>query len=224
MAAMKLSAQPREDTGKGAARKLRQSGKIPAVLYGRGEASAVLTLAEEEVTDLLAGGSATTSVIRLEISDAKKGEHRNVLIKEIQRHPYRGTIYHMDLQEVAMDETVMVKVPVETTGEAEGVKIGGILEFKRRELDVICLPDRIPDVITIDISDLHIGDVVHVEDLKVPDGVEIPHDVNFTILTLVGAKAEEEPEEVEEEIEGEEAEPEVISKGKAEEEEEPAEE
>jgi large subunit ribosomal protein L25 len=122
----------------------------------------------------------------------------------------------MDLLEVTMDQDVSVMVPVEITGEAEGVKIGGILEMKRRELEVISLPDRIPDSIVVDISALQIGDVVHVADITPPDGVQIPYEANFTILSVVAPAAEPEPEEVEEEV----AEEEVAEKEKAAEEEE----
>ncbi len=214
MAALKLTAQTREATGKGNSRSLRRQGLIPAVLYGRGSDVVSLTLNENEVSDLLATGQATTGVLNLEVVEGKKSTEKNVLIKEIQRHPYRDSIYHLDLLEVAMDETLSVKVPIETVGESIGITMGGILEFKRRELEVVCLPTNIPDSIIIDITDLDIGDTVHVESIQPPAGVSIPYDTNFTILTLVGAAPEEveEEEEIDEELveavaEGEEREP-----------------
>ncbi|UCF30302.1 MAG: 50S ribosomal protein L25/general stress protein Ctc [bacterium] len=217
MASLKLNAELRDGTGKGVARKLRRSGRIPAVLYGQGMEGTALSLNADDLTYLIAKGHATTSILRLEIQEGKDSFERNVLIKELQRHPYRDAIYHVDLQEIALDQDITIKVPVETTGESEGVKMGGILEFKRRELEVTCLPGKIPDSLVIDISELQIGDVVHVADLSPPEGVTIPHDVNFTIITVVAPRVEEEAVE---EVEEEEAlaEPEVIGKGKEQEE------
>ena len=225
MTAMKLSAQPREGSGKGVARKLRRDGKIPAVLYQRGEDGLSLLISNDEFSNLLAKGQAKASIIKLQVQDGKKSTEKDVLIREIQTHPFKKDVYHIDLQEITMDQEISVKVPVETVGDSIGVEMGGIMEFKRRELEVTCLPDKIPDSIVIDISQLDIGDSVHVEDIPAPGGVTIPHDVNFTILTVVGAapEEEEEVEELEEELEEEAAEPEVIGKGK-EEDEEPSEE
>ncbi len=218
MAAMKLSAQLRDGSGKGLARKLRRDGKIPAVLYRKGEDGLSLAISNVEFTHLLAKGQAQASIVRLEVQDGQESTERDVLIREIQTHPFKRDVYHIDLQEITMDQEISVKVAVEIVGESVGVEMGGILEFKRRELEVNCLPGKIPDSIIIDITELDIGDSVHVESIVPPEGVTIPHDVNFTILTVVGAAAEEEVEvdELEEEGEGEAAEPEVIGKGKEE--------
>ncbi|TNF45313.1 50S ribosomal protein L25 [bacterium] len=225
MTAMKLSAQPRDGSGKGVARKLRRDGKIPAVLYRPGEDGLSLVVSDDEFAKLLAKGQAQASIIRLQVRDGKESTERDVLIREIQTHPFKKDVYHIDLQEITMDQEISVKIPVEIVGESIGVEMGGILEFKRRELEITCLPGKIPDSIVIDITELDIGDSVHVESIVPPEGVTIPHDVNFTILTVVGAapEEEEEVEELEEEVEGEAAEPEVIGKGK-EEDEEPTEE
>lgn len=221
MAAMKLSAQLRESTGKGVARKLRRDGKIPAVLYRRGEDGLSLAISSVEFSHLVAKGQAQASIVRLQVQDGKENIEKDVLIREIQTHPFKKDVYHIDLQEITMDQEISVNIAVEIVGESVGVEMGGILEFKRRELEVSCLPGKIPDSIIIDITDLDIGDSVHVESIVPPEGVTIPHDVNFTILTVVGAapEEEEEVEELEEEIEGEAAEPEVIGKGKEEDEE-----
>lgn len=217
MASLKLTAQTREGTGKGNARSLRRQGLIPAVLYGRGADVVSLTLRENEVSDLLATGQATTGVLNLEVVEGKKSTEKNVLIKEIQRHPYRDNIYHLDLLEVAMDQDISVMVPVEIVGESIGITMGGILEYKRRELEVVCLPTNIPDSIIIDISDMDIGDTVHVESIQPPAGVSIPFDTNFTVLTLVGAAPEEieEEEELDEELEDIAAEDEEREPGEA---------
>ncbi|MDF1536249.1 MAG: 50S ribosomal protein L25 [bacterium] len=199
MTTIKIVAEAREDAGKGTARKLRQSGRIPAVLYGQGKEGLSLTLDAHEINKLLAGPGARTKILELEVMDeGKESFKRNILIKEIQRHPYREEVLHMDLFEVAMDQELSVMVPIETVGTPRGVKMGGILEMKRRQLEVFCLPGSIPHTLTVDISDLEIGDVVHVASIDIPEGVRIPYDTNFTILTVVGVTEEPEAEELEE--------------------------
>jgi large subunit ribosomal protein L25 len=211
MSTMKITAEAREDAGKGAARRLRQAGRIPAVLYGQGRDGLSLSLNAQEISQLLSTPGARTTILELEVMEGATSSKRNILIKEIQEHPYREDILHMDLFEVAMDKEISVMVPIETVGTPEGVTMGGILEMKRRQLEVFCLPGDIPDVITIDISHLDIGDAVHVASVEVPENVQIPYDMNFTILTVVGVT--EEPEEEEEELE----EGEVPEEGEAEE-------
>jgi len=204
MSTNKITAEVRESSGKGVARKLRAAGRIPAVLYGQGHDGVSLTLDSYELNQLLATAGAKTSVLELEVKDGGKGPRRNVLIKEVQKHPYKDIILHMDLLEIAMDEEISVMVPIEIVGTAKGVRLdGGILEMKRRELEIVCLPHIIPDTLTIDVTELEIGDNIHVEDVKVPVGVTITHDTNFTIMTLVAPAVEVEPEE---EVEGEEVE------------------
>ncbi len=214
MSTLKITAEARESTGKGVARKLRQTGRIPAVLYGKNQDGVSLSLDSYELNQLLSTAGAKTSVLELEVKDGGKGPRKNVLIKEVQKHPYKDLILHMDLLEIAMDEVISVMVPIETVGTAKGVRIdGGILEMKRRELEIACLPNIIPDTITIDISELEIGDTVHVEEVIVADGITISHDTNFTILTVVAAAVEPEPEEEEEEEEVEGVEGEAPEKG-----------
>ena len=210
MSTMKITAEAREDAGKGAARRLRQAGRIPAVLYGQGRDGLSLSLNAQEISQLLSTPGARTTILELEVMEGATSSKRNILIKEIQEHPYREDILHMDLFEVAMDKEISVMVPIETVGTPEGVIMGGILEMKRRQLEVFCLPGNIPDTITIDISHLEGGDAVHVASIEAPEGVQIPYDMNFTILTVVGVT--EEPEEEEEELE----EGEVPEEGEAE--------
>jgi len=205
MGALKLAAQTRETAGKGSARSLRRDGFVPAVLYSKGAKTLSLTIKTDDVDKLIATGQATTGVLQLEVTGGDDNSPRNVLIKEIQRHPYRDSIYHLDLLEIALDEEISVKVPIQVVGESIGITMGGILEFKRRELEVVCLPANIPDSIVIDISDMDVGDTVHVGSIQAPEGVTILQEVNFTVLTVVGAAAEE-VEEVEEELDEEAAE------------------
>ena len=204
MSTMKITAEVRESSGKGVARKLRQAGKIPAILYGQGHEGVSLSLDSYELNQLLATTGARTSVLELEVTGGGRSGRQNVLIKEVQKHPFKDHILHMDLLEIAMDELISVMVPIEIVGTAKGVRLDdGILEMKRRELEIECLPHIIPDSITVDVTELEIGDNVHVEDVWVPAGITISHDTNFTILTVVAAAVEPEPEE---EVEGEEVE------------------
>jgi large subunit ribosomal protein L25 len=215
MSTLKITAEARESAGKGVARKMREAGRIPAVLYGQGHEGVSLSLDSYELSQLLSTAGARTSVLELEVKGTERSGSQNVLIKEVQKHPYKDLILHMDLLEVSMSEEISVMVPIEITGTAKGVKLdGGILEMKRRELEIVCLPNVIPDMITYDVSELEIGDTVHVEDLPVAEGISIPHDTNFTILTVVAAAVEPEPEEEveDEEVEGEEVEGEAPEK------------
>ena len=199
MATLRLSAETRSDTGKGAAKKMRRAGRIPAILYGRGQEGVSLSLGNKEVSHLLANPGAMTNVLELEITDSGKSSKKNILVKKIQKHPFREEVLHMDLLEIALDQKISVMVPIELAGESEGVKMGGILEMKRRELEITSLPNQIPDTIVIDITELQIGDAVHVEDITPPDGAQIFFESNFTVLSVVAPAAEIEEEEAEEE-------------------------
>ncbi len=199
MATLRLSAETRSDTGKGAAKKMRRAGRIPAILYGRGQEGVSLSLGNKEVSHLLANPGAMTNVLELEITDSGRSSKKNILVKKIQKHPFREEVLHMDLLEIALDQKISVMVPIELAGESEGVKMGGILEMKRRELEITSLPNQIPDTIVIDITELQIGDAVHVEDITPPDGAQISFESNFTVLSVVAPAAEIEEEEAEEE-------------------------
>lgn len=213
MATQKLTAEARSDTGKGASRKMRREGRIPAVLYGKGQEGVPLSLGNKDVFQLLAHPGAMTNILKLEINESGKSQQKNVLVKKIQKHPFRDQVLHMDLLEVAMDQEISVMVPIEVSGESKGVKEGGILELKRRDLEVICLPGRIPNTLVIDITPLGIGDAVHVEDIVPPEGVKISFESNFTVLSVVTPAVEAAPEEAAEEgVEGEEREEEAAGK------------
>ncbi len=225
--AYKITAEKREGLGKGVARRLRTAGKVPAVLYGQGKDSVSLLVGEEELGAVLLDPRARSSVITLAVTEGGKTEDKNVLIKEIQRHPVQDFIFHLDFLEVSMDKEISLAVPVELTGSAEGIKMGGILQFMAREIKIACLPYAIPAQIKVDISHLDIGDAVHIRDIAAPPGVKLLFDSNFTIVSVVSPAAEEvvavAPVEGEVVVEGEaaaaadaKAEPEVIGKGKKE--------
>lgn len=193
---MNLKAAPRDRVGNGPARGLRREGKVPAILYGPNTDPEKLSIDKFDLDSVFKSG-AGAQILKLEVEGGGKG--RNVMIKEVQRHPVSQKLLHLDLYEVSMDQKIKVMVPVTTTGTSQGVEMGGMLQIVRRELEVFCLPDRIPENITIDVTDLDIGDSFHVEDLQFAEGIEIPADVNFTILTILSTKAEAAGEEAGEE-------------------------
>jgi large subunit ribosomal protein L25 len=198
-----LRATLRETVGNGPSRVLRREGKIPAILYGPNKAPVKLTVDKLDLDPIFKSGAVSQKLLRLRV-DGLDGTS-NVMIKEMQRHPVSHNLLHLDFYEVTMDQKIKVMVPVAVTGKSAGVEIGGMLQIIRRELEVFCLPGRIPENITIDITDLDIGDSFHLEDLTLEEDVEIPAEVNFTILTVLSPKAEEEEVEAEEEeLEGEE--------------------
>jgi large subunit ribosomal protein L25 len=176
---------------------LRREGKIPAILYGPKTEPIKLSIDRLDLDPIFKSGAVAQKLLKLEIEGVEGTS--NVMIKEVQKHPVSRNLLHLDFYEVTMDHKIKVMVPVVTTGKSLGVEMGGMLQIIRRELEVFCLPDQIPENITVDITDLDIGDSLHVEDLSLEENIEIPAEVNFTILTVLAQKAEEEEEEGEEE-------------------------
>ena len=199
-----LKAQTRNSTGKGAGRNLRRDGRIPAVLYGSGIESIPLSISLYDIEQLFKKINYAQALLSLNVEGGESLE-KTVMIKEIQTDPLSQNFLHMDFYEVDMTRKLTVTVPVVTTGASIGVEAGGILQVIRRELDVNCLPTEIPEQITIDVTDLDIGDSIHVDEIKLDGDVELPFESNFTILTVVIPKVvEEEVEELEAGEEGEE--------------------
>jgi large subunit ribosomal protein L25 len=186
---LNLKANLREAVGKGPSRVLRQDGKVPAILYGPKTDPVKLTVDQLDLEPIFKSGSVAQKLLKLQIEGVDG--IRNVMIKETQKQPVSRKLLHLDLYEVSMDQKIKVMVPVVVTGKCVGVEMGGMLQIIRRELEVFCLPDRIPGNITIDVTDLDIGDSFHVQDLPLEEDVEIAADVNFTILTILSTKAEE---------------------------------
>jgi large subunit ribosomal protein L25 len=217
---VKLAAQRRSETGKGAARSLRRAGYVPAIVYGHGEETQACQLDWRELEKVLTSVHWENTVIDLKIDNGKTA---NVLIREVQLHPCRPEVLHVDFLAIHKDEKVKLDVPIEIVGVAPGVKEGGILEHHRMEVEIRCLPSNIPQVLEIDVSGLGMGDVASVQDLVVPEGVEILSDLDGTVCSVVPpAVLKQEVEEAEAELEAaeEEAEPEVIGRGRPAEEEE----
>jgi large subunit ribosomal protein L25 len=204
---IELKAKTRTAKGNGPARALRREGRMPAVLYGPDTEPLMLSIDMYDVDMVLKQGNISRAVIDLAIDDGKT--KKSAMVKEFQIHPVSQEFVHMDLYEIAMDRKIRVNVPVVPTGKSKGVELGGMLQIIRRELEVFCLPNAIPEAFNVDITDLDMGDAIHVEDIPIEGDVEIPHEVNFTVLTVVSPKVEAEAEEGEEEEaleEGEEAE------------------
>lgn len=208
MELIELKAKKRDVKGKGAARKLRKSLQIPAIVYGIGTEPAMISLETAEFDKIVRENGTTGLFMNLKVDG---WEEKAVMLKELQMDPMGLQYYHVDLFQVDMDEKVSVFIPVDTTGTSAGVKEGGLLQIIRRELQIQCKPADTPDSIVLDISGLNIGDSIHVEDIDLGEAIDIPHDVNFTVITIVppttADEDETEMEEDEELLEEEEQEP-----------------
>jgi large subunit ribosomal protein L25 len=216
MATAQLSATPRTTVGKGAARTLRSAGQIPAVIYGHAREPQSLAIPTREFEKLLERVSAESTVIELTL---ETGVART-LIREIQRHPFKKQILHIDFQELVAGEKVSVNVPIVLTGTPEGVRVsGGILSQVMSELSIRVDPVNIPRRIEADVTNVAIGHSLHVSDLAVPEGIEVLDDADATVAVVSAPKVEVEPTPVAEGVEAA-AEPELIRKTKDEGEEE----
>ncbi len=201
MELIELKTNIRTATGNGPARVLRQAGQIPAVFYGPGIESVLLSVNISDIDKVLKKGRIGQALLNLVIQNNGETSAKTVMVKELQLHPVSRNFLHIDFYEVAMDRKIMVNVPVTTTGKAKGVEVGGILQIVRRELEVQCFPLDVPESIEIDIADLDIGDSIHVGDISRQSGIEFLGEENFTVVTVVSPKVEEEEEPVEEEAE-----------------------
>lgn len=202
-----ITARSRDSRGKGAARQTRREGRIPGVLYGHGEDSVSLSVDANELHKLVHTISIENTIVDLDLGS---GEPYKVLIRELQRHPFRDEFVHIDFFHVAMDEQIQVEVPIILLGTPTGVKNkGGVLDHQLRELEVFCLPGSIPEKIELDVSQLDIGDSIHVSDIQLSD-VEILTDLDRSVVAVLAPTVIE----VEEAAEEAPAEPEVIGRGK----------
>jgi len=201
---IELKTNIRTTTGNGPARRLRQKGQIPAVLYGPGTESVLLSVNISDIDRILKKGRIGQALLNLVILNNEETSTKTVMVKELQHHPVSRDFLHIDFYEVAMDRKIMVNIPVTTIGKAKGVETGGILQIVRRELEVQCFPLDVPESIEIDITDLDVGDSIHLGDIARQSKIEFLYDENITVVTVVTPKIEEEEEVVEEaEAEGE---------------------
>jgi large subunit ribosomal protein L25 len=182
-----LVAETREGSGKGAARKLRAQGRIPAVVYGRKRAAQSIIVSPEALQKLLRGAGGMNTLIDLSIG----GASATVLVKSLERDPVRGKYLHADFYEVDLTQKVTVSVPIHLVGKAAGTDFGGILDHPLRELSIECLPREIPQRIDVDVTALQVNDSIHVSDLKLAPGLTVKTDGALAVASVVLPAAEE---------------------------------
>src|SRR5881296_14376 len=182
-----LAASPRTTTGKGAARQTRFRGKVPAVIYGHGRETQALSVGAKALEKALTGVEPASTIIELAVAGTKT----RTLIREIQRHPIRPDIIHVDFYEIHAEEKVKLKVPVHLVGNPDGVRnAGGVLDQVTREVEIEVIPEHIPDRVELDVNALKIGASLHVRDLSIPNAT-ILTSADLTIATVVPPRAEE---------------------------------
>jgi large subunit ribosomal protein L25 len=187
MKSVPLKAFARSQAGRGEVKKLRTAGRVPAVIYGRQTKPENLEVVARELGDLIQHSLSENILVDLAV-DSKK---RLALVQEVQHHPLSGKVLHVDFHEVAEDEMVTVMVPVETTGEAAGVKTGGgVLEHVLFKLKVRSLPKNLPEQILIDVTALEVGKTIHIGEIKVPEGVEIIGNKSAPVVSVAMPKTE----------------------------------
>jgi len=214
MAQPKLKAEKRESAGKGTSRKLRGAGRIPVVLYGRGEDTRSLSVDAHELELLMQRVHLENTIVQLQISGERSAV--KALAREVQRHPSRPVVLHVDFYQIHAGEKITVEIPVRLVGQAPGVKAGGLMQHSLTEMEVRCLPDNIPEHIELSIEGMEIGDSLHVRDVKLPDGVEATQDPDRTICSLIPPQAGVAEPGEEEAAAAEGDEPEVIRRAKEE--------
>jgi large subunit ribosomal protein L25 len=209
---VKLKAEPRTNVGRAAVHKLRARGLIPAIIYGGDNKPQPLQVAARDINAMMSQASGENVLVELEI--AGEGSSRTALVQEVQHSPIGGDIRHVDFHAISMDQMIQAEVPLEPTGTSVGVKtFGGLLEQSLRMLAIECLPGDLPDRITVDISQLNIGDSIHVRDIQFPSGVTPKVQADLTAFSVVAPVVEEEPVVAEAEAA---AGPEVITEKKEE--------
>lgn len=191
---IKLSARPRSESGRNAVKQVRARGGVPAVIYGSHDQATNLEVSRREIDALLKHAVGENILVELEIEDGGKKSNRLSLIQEVQHHPLRGDILHVDFHAVSMTEEITADIVIEAFGEADGVKnFGGLLEQSMRSVSIRCLPQNLPEIIRVDVSPMKIGDSVHVRDLPLPAGVTAVDDADLTVLTVAEPTVAEEP-------------------------------
>jgi large subunit ribosomal protein L25 len=218
-----LKAQVRKKTGKGPARTLRREGRMPAVLYGQKTESIMLSIDIRDFEKVVKKANVGSLLLNLQIQNGKTST-RPAMIKELQTNPVTGAFLHVDFYEIDMQRKINVSVPVVARGKSVGVENGGLLQIVRRELELFCLPTAIPKAIEVDITDLDIGDSIHLQEITLPAEVELSEETDFTVITVLAPKMEEEVVAEEELEEGEAVTEEEGAEGEAAGEETPSEE
>lgn len=191
---VKLSARPRSESGRNAVKQVRARGGVPAVIYGSKDKPANLEVSRRDIEALLSHAVGENILVELEIEEGGKKSNRLSLIQEVQHHPLRGEVLHVDFHAVSMTEKISADIVIEAYGEPDGVKnFGGLLEQSMRSLTIKCLPQNLPEIIRVDVSALKIGDSIHVRDLPLPAEVEADEDADLTVFIVAEPAVAEEP-------------------------------
>ena len=208
MAQHTLAARIRSQKGKEKARKIRKNNLIPAIFYGPDQNPLMLTVDNTELQNMMKNTAGDNVIVSLQIESEKGRETRMVMLKELQTDPIKDTYLHADFYEVSMDKELTIDVPVHLINTPKGVTAGGILQHVRREIAISCLPAKLVEFIDIDVSELDIGESLHIADIPLPEGIKTVEEEGLTVAVVVPPtvsveKEEEEPEAVETGVEEE---------------------
>jgi large subunit ribosomal protein L25 len=196
---VRLEVRTRESLGSADARRLRKQGLIPGVLYGQGREPNAIAIPERELRRVFTGPGGLNAILDV-VFEGDGGKPLPSVLKEYQQHPLRGTLVHVDLQQVRLDRAITAQVPVNLVGEAAGAKEGGVLSQVTRELNVEALPMDVPESVDLDVSEMHVGDTLRLSDLPAREGLTFLDDPDETVLATVTMPTRvEEPEEALEE-------------------------
>jgi large subunit ribosomal protein L25 len=189
---VKLQAQVRPGVGRTAVNKIKQQGFVPAVIYGGKGEPQPLQVSAREIRNLLSHAVGENILVDLEIDNAGTVTSSMALIQEVQHSVLGGAVLHVDFRAVSRDQAITAEIPVEPVGEPNGVKnFGGLLEQNMRMLEIECLPQDLPEIISVDVTELNIGDAIHIKDIKLPAGVKATHDPELTVFILAAPTVEE---------------------------------
>jgi large subunit ribosomal protein L25 len=182
---IKLAAQARPHVGRSAVKKIKKQGLVPAVVYGAKQQPQHVQLSAREIANVLSHATGEHLLVELEIADGSQSVNRLALIQEVQHHPLRGDVLHVDFHAVSADEEIHAEIPLQTTGEPNGVRnFGGLLEVLVHSLEVSCLPKDLPDVVTLDVAALNLNESLHVRDIPLPAGVKTRVDPDITVVRV----------------------------------------
>lgn len=192
-----VNAQPRTGTGTGASRRLRRTGLVPAIVYGAHQDPEMVSVSHNELLKHLEHEAFYSHVLDLKVGD----EVTKVVLKDMQRHPAKPFILHVDFMRVSQDEKLKMVVPIHFVNEdkCKGVKLGGVASHTITEVEIVCLPKDLPEFIAVDMSEMEIGSIVHLSELVLPEGVALAHapDPDEPVVVIHGARGGEEGEEAE---------------------------
>jgi large subunit ribosomal protein L25 len=188
-----LVAELREDQGKGASRRLRRSGKVPAILYGGREEPRALALDHTKLIQMLDNERFYSTLLSLKVGSEKQA----AVLKDLQRHPYKNQVVHIDFQRVRDDEKIRMRIPLHFVNEAGSIGVkqqGGVVSHLRNDVEVLCLPKDLPEYVEVDLQELGRGQIIHLSELKLPEGVELPeliHGHDAPVVSCHAQRAEE---------------------------------